>query len=438
MNRRAFLTTGTLATASFHIVRNAGAQAGGGADVNIALIGFGEQGRALVNATLQIPNVRFKAICDIWEYSRVYGRNYLGKMKHEVNAYEDFQELLAKEKDLQAVLVATPDFLHHEHTNACLKAGFHVYCEKMMSNSVENARSMVRTMKETGKLLQIGHQRRSNPRYIYAREKLLGEAKLCGRLTHANGQWNRSVAAPRGFPQKYAIPDETLKRFGFENMNQFRNWRWFKKFGGGPISDLGAHQIDIYNWFFGVNPSSVLAGGGLDYEEYKKLGYEYNDNVMAIFEYPLATGLARAFYQVLTSTGAGGGYFEYFMGDEGSIKISENPSFTRIFKEAAPDWKKWVDLGLLTEFKEQPAKPAEGALTDSRESGPPAAYTLPVTLEKPYHQPHLENFFDAIRGKGKLNCPADEAFHSEAVVFKVNEAVAAKQMLLYKPEDFQV
>jgi predicted dehydrogenase len=91
----------------------------------------------------------------------------------EARAYENYEDLLDKEKDLQAAIVATPDFWHAPITNACLKAGLHVYCEKMMSNTIEGARSMVQTMRETGKLLQIGHQRRSNPRYLFAKQRLL-------------------------------------------------------------------------------------------------------------------------------------------------------------------------------------------------------------------------------------------------------------------------
>ena len=107
------------------------------------------------------------------------------KLGNEVRAYENYEDLLAKEKDLQAVVIATPDFWHAPMTNTCLKAGLHVYCEKMMSNTIEGARSMVQTMRETGKLLQIGHQRRSNPRYVFTLNRLLHEAQFCGRLTAA-------------------------------------------------------------------------------------------------------------------------------------------------------------------------------------------------------------------------------------------------------------
>jgi predicted dehydrogenase len=144
-----------------------------------------------------------------------------------------------------------------------------VYCEKEMSNTLEGARSMVAAARETGKLLQIGHQRRSNPRYIHCYEKLLSEAKLLGRIVTVNGQWNRAVAPDLGAPDRYAIPEARLKQYGFKDMHQFRNWRWYKGLGGGPIVDLGSHQIDIYTWFLGVNPSHVMASGGQLYYDPK-------------------------------------------------------------------------------------------------------------------------------------------------------------------------
>jgi len=97
--------------------------------------------------------------------------------------------LLASHPELDAVLIATPDFKHAEHTVAALKAGKHVYCEKLMSNTVEGARSMVLAARETKKLLQLGHQRRSNPRYLHARDKIVRDAKLlaASRTSAASG-----------------------------------------------------------------------------------------------------------------------------------------------------------------------------------------------------------------------------------------------------------
>jgi len=439
MKRRSFLQSSLVAGAGAVLAQNSivGAQGTSSNDLNVAIIGVGAQGRVLLNSCVKIPNLRFKAVCDIWDYSQRYGQRYLMKYGHKPNVYTDYREMLEKESDLDAVIVATPDWMHAEHANACLEKGINVYCEKMMSNDIEKARSMVQTMNKTGKLMQIGHQRRSNPRYQHALQKLINQAKLLGRITNVNGHWNRGVSEDLGWPEKYTIPDETLARFGYENMHQFRNWRVFKKYGGGPISDLGAHQIDIYNWFLGGPPKTVIAGGGVDY--YKN--QEWHDNVMAIYEYDTPQGTCRAFYEVLTTTSAGGGYKECFMGTEGTLNMSENPAYTKIYREPRIDeskWEKWVAANYIAASDSGPSGKPNAGKVDVRETAPLAVYELPVELDKPIHMPHLENFFAAVRGDEELNCPADHAFESEVAVFKVNDAVAAEKMLKFTPADFAV
>ncbi len=406
-------------------------------DINVALLGAGAQGRALIDACLKISGVRFKAVCDIWEdYNQKRASRRLKAYHHENNTYLDYREMLDKEKDLDAVLIATPDFWHAEHTIACLKAGLHVYCEKEMSNTLEGARRIAQAAKETDRLLQIGHQRRSNPRYIHCYEKLIKQAKLMGRITTINGQWNRSARGFLGAPKGKEIDQATLEKYGFQSMRQFLNWRWFKGLGGGPIVDLGSHQIDIYNWFLEANPQSVIAGGGTDY--YDKETHEWYDNVMAIYEYETSAGTVRAFYQTIT-TNSSQGYFESFMGDEGTLVISEAAGRGEVYREPpAPDWDRWVKLGFISEPAKKEEKPKTGAVLDVRETMAPPAYKLAVKMDKLYHQPHLENFFDAIRGKAKLNCPAEIGYETAVTVLKVNEAVEAARKLDFKPEDFKV
>ncbi len=439
LNRRDFLEAG-IATGTGLLLASspAGAHAGAAGDtLNVALIGAGVHGRALMQAALLIPGIRFVAVCDIWKYSRNAARNYLSTYKQEAADYADYREMLQKEKGLHAAIVATPDFLHAEQTNACLKAGLSVYCEKPMSNSLDQSRSMVRTAKETGKLLQIGYQRRSNPRYRHVEEVLVKKVKLPGRLTHVSGQWNHGVKDDIGWPRKFAMRDEDLKRYGYENMHMFRNWRAYKKFSGGRFADFGAQQVDAVNWFLGSTPTSVLAGGGIDY--YKT--HEWPDTVMAILQYETAQGPLRALLSVQTTTGGGGEMtFEHFMGTEGSIKISENPKWTKVFREPhAKSWDDWVRQGYLAAKEDAAAKkPATSEEEHVRETGVVVPYELPIVLNKPLHQPHLENFFDAVRGKAKLTCPAEEAFRTEVVVHKVNEAIDAKKMLLLTPDDFKV
>ena len=399
--------------------------------INMALIGCGAEGQVLLDSLQVIEGIRIAAVCDIWPYNLKSNVRRLKDNGFDVNGYENFEDLLAGEKDLQAVIVATPDFWHAPITNACLKAGLHVYCEKMMSNTIEGARSMVQTMRDTGKLLQIGHQRRSNPRYVFALNRLLREAKICGRLTAAQAQWNRAKTDDLGWPKHSDIKPEVLAKYGFKDMHQFRNWRWFKGLGGGPLSDLGAHQIDIFNWWFGQTPRAVLASGGIDY--YKN--HEWYDNAMVIYEYDLPTGIARAFYQVQTTTSAGGGYFEQFMGDEGTIKMSENPSITKLYREdRAQDWDALVAKNYLS--ASATSAPSDAEKVDVRETAPLLQYDIPVTFAKKIHQPHLENFFNTVRDKNvKLNCPADEAFASEYVIHKANDAIAAQKTLAITAEE---
>jgi predicted dehydrogenase len=438
LNRREFISTTAVAGAALlleacksdSVEQKAAVKKSSLNTINVALIGYGEEGKILLESFLNIEGVRLVALCDIWDYHRNEGERYLRKLGNEVRTYENYEDLLAKEKDLQAVLIATPDFWHAPMTNTCLKAGLHVYCEKMMSNTIEGARSMVQTMRETGKLLQIGHQRRSNPRYLFTLNRLLHEAKFCGRLTAVQGQWNRAVKEDFGWPKKFEMPAPMLAKYGYKDMHQFRNWRWFKGLGGGPLSDLGAHQIDIFNWWLGMTPKSVVASGGLDYFK----NHDWCDNAMVIYEYPLPEGVARAFYQVQTTTSAGGGYFEMFMGDDGTIKMSEDPSICAIYREARADAVSWDDLEQKGYVRAIPTS-GDATKVDVRETAQLAQYEIPVFFNKPPHQPHLENFFNTIRGTAKLNCPADEAFTSEYVIHKATEAVTSDKKILITNEE---
>lgn len=439
LNRREFLSATAIASAGMLLSscnstsgeKPAVAKTSSLNDINVALIGYGEEGKVLLESLLNIPDVKVVALCDIWDFHRDEGARYLSKIGNQVRAYENYEDLLAGEKDLQAVVVATPDFWHAPISNTCMKAGLHVYCEKMMSNTIDGARSMVQTMRETSKLLQIGHQRRSNPRYLFALNRLLHEAQFCGRVTAVQAQWNRAVKEDFGWPKKYTMPQSMLAKYGYKDMHQFRNWRWFKGLGGGPLSDLGAHQIDVFNWWLDTPPKSVIASGGLDY--YKN--HDWYDNAMVIYEYQMPLGVTRGFYQVQTTTSAGGGYWEMFMGDDGTIKMSEDPSICAIYREARATAVSWDDLAQKGYVRLKEAASTDAAKVDVRETAQLAQYEIPVFFNKPVHQPHLENFFNAIRGTAKLNCPGDEAFTSEYCIHKANDAIAAQTRLVITPEE---
>ncbi|NIA13819.1 MAG: Gfo/Idh/MocA family oxidoreductase [Nitrospiraceae bacterium] len=411
---------------------------GPGEVLNIALIGQGAQGQVLRESILRIPNIRVKAICDIWKYAQRRSSRTLKKYGIEVTVYEDYKELIENEKDLDAAVIATPDFVHADHAIACMEAGLDVYCEKEMSNSLARARDMVLASRATGRLLQIGHQRRSNPRYRHAINTLVRETNLLGRVTHGYAQWNRAKSDDLGWPKKYEISPEKLEKYGYSSMSHFRNWRWYKKYGGGPIVDLGSHQIDIFAWLWGTNPKSVMASGGVDFYPH----HEWYDNVLATFEYENEQGVNRAFYQVLTTTSCGG-FFERFMGVDGTLVISEVPQRgDHMLREAnAQEWEPFANKGLLlpqvTEAPKPAAKTADVSV-DVRVSPTLGSWQLPVQLFKPAHQPHLENFFNAIRMGTPLNCPGEVGYETAVAVLACNTAVEAGKKIEFTPEDFEV
>jgi predicted dehydrogenase len=356
--------------------------------------------------------------------------------------------MLDKEKDLDAVIIATPDFWHTEHTEACLEAGLHVYCETAMSNTIEGARKMVEAARRTGKLLQIGCQRRSNPRYIHCYEKLLKNNKVLGRITAVSGQWNRIVRGPMGWPQRAALDQPTLERYGYESMAQFRNWRWYRGLGGGPVVDLGSHQVDIFNWFLKANPGSVIASGRTSYLD--KYTHQWYDTVMVVYEYETNSGPVSAYYQIL-SHNRNEGYSEKFMGDRGTLTISQADYLTKIDPELMnseyKEWAWYVKEGRLRGPEEimqgidELTIPQLIKLLTIAETPPGRRLhdlSLPVKMNKPYHQPHLENFFDAIAGKAALNCPAEVGYKTAVAVLKVNEVIQAGRKLEFRPDEFVV
>jgi predicted dehydrogenase len=218
-------------------------------------------------------------------------------------------------------------------------------------------------------------------------------------------------------------------------MHEHRNWRWYKKLGGGPIVDLGSHQIDIYNWFLNSNPNTVIASGGTDY--YDKSTHEWYDTVLATFKYKTEFGIVRAFYQTIT-TNSNQGYYEAFMGDEGSLVISESAGRFGLYKEpTGPSWDSWIEEGLVNSPETKP-KPVPTAILDVRETVAPPKHTLPIQFNDPYHKPHLENFFEAIKGNAVLNCPVEVGYETAVTVLRVNEAVRTKRELKFNPSDFKL
>jgi len=500
-----------------------------GNKVRCGIIGYGDEGKALRESSMFLKDlVCFPAVSDIWPRNLRAGKGQIAASKQGggedgsiCNDYAEPEDMIKKEK-LDCIIVATPDFVHHKYSIMGMEAGLDVYSEKLMSNSVDFARQMVQSQQNTGKLLQIGHQRRSNPRYMHVKNEIIEKRKLLGWITHMTAQWNRSRggSVPREIPQgKDELSDEILQKYGYnggaKGMFEFRNWRMYKKFGGGIISDLGAHQIDIFNWLLDEYPVSIFAQGGTDYYtgeflndlltsevkeamektkskkrkekleaelklvEQVKDGYEHADNVMAFFEYQTKrdkwgtkggagdTLKTRAYYQVLT-TSSSQKFYEKFMGEYGTMSISELTEYNQIYREAhAEPWEELangktpvIEKNLAKEeiyhkFWEQPApwrsidkakndKWLSGkSLTDARVSKGLDPWEIPshAQFEERPHTPHLRNFFETVRDEGSqddLNCPAIEGFRTTVTCMKIHDALANGGKLEFKPEEFEV
>ena len=153
IDRRSFLrSTAAVGAGLAFAPRMFAAASGGEKDINVALLGAGAEGQILMEACRKIPNVKFKAVCDIWEaYNQKRVSRLLDRYGHPNNTYVDYKEMLEKEKGkIDAVIIATPDFWHAEHAIACMEAGLDVYCEKEMSNDLAKARQMVECPEEDG------------------------------------------------------------------------------------------------------------------------------------------------------------------------------------------------------------------------------------------------------------------------------------------------
>lgn len=440
IGRRDFLRATAATGAGLTVFPSLLAQAANGSSnpLNVALIGAGVQGEALLTACLKMGDdsgIRFKAVCDIWEdlnLQRIV--RLLGRYGHEAAGYADYRAMLDTEKKLDAVLIATPDFVHAEQTIACLKAGLHVYCEAPMAHTIEDARRMVQAARDSGKLLQIGRQRRSNPRYRHCQRQLLETADILGRITAVNAQWHLASRSDRGWSRRRVIEPETLEKYGYASMHQFKNWMWYKGFGAGPVVTLGVHQIDVINWFLGTTPRSITARGGTYYLD-KKTHDQY-DTVMAILEYETNEGIICASYETVCTNGYGG-HMEVFMGDRGTLELSESSSRGGVYRDPeAPDWGKWVRLDILRAPGEV-KKEVSSSTIDVAETKPPAKYDIPVVLTDPNHQPHLRNFFDTIGGRAELTCSAEVAYPATVTALKINEAVEKGQTLELTPEMFK-
>lgn len=255
--------------------------------IQIALIGAGGMGQGDAKQATSLDGVKLVAACDCYD----------GRLKHMKEVYgpdtfvtRDYREIVAR-KDIDAVIVGTPDHWHAPISVACLNAGKHVYCEKPMVHRIEEGASMIEAQNSSGKVLQIGSQYRSSLTYTKARE--LYAANAIGKLNSVEA-WldrNSSIGA-----WEYSIPTDanttTCDWLQFQgsakktpwDAKRFFRWRNYQDYGTGVAGDLFVHLLTgLHAVTNSLGPTRVYASGGT---RYWKDGRDVPDVMLATLDYP--------------------------------------------------------------------------------------------------------------------------------------------------------
>lgn len=416
LTRRQFLkgsaaTAAALGLSGVGVFSEAGAgQIGPEETINAGIIGTGNQGYMLLTRGIKVPNVRWVACCDIQEPNLKRGLD----VAKGAEGYTDYRELLER-KDIQAVVIATPIALHAPMTIDALRAGKHVLCEKMMAYTIDDAKHMYRVARQTGKKLQIGHQRRYNPDYQHS-YKMVRDGIL-GRITHVRAQWNRNGSWRR--------PCKDPK------MEELINWRLYRKCSQGLMAELGSHQIDVVNWMLGETPCAVMGVGDVGYW---KDGRDVWDNIQVIFEYPSGV---KVQYQSLT-TNQFDGFTEQIMGDKGTMILS--PDKCLLYREPQAEDLAWAGAAHkeTSGGKEAIVLDATKSPRKKHEQGQATAVESEARSKKSDYLLELEDFFLSIRDGHEPLCSARVALDTCIASITANQAMDAKTRLLIPESTYRV
>jgi predicted dehydrogenase len=276
--------------------------------VQFGMIGTGSRGSYLLKHLKDIDNGRCVALCDINDENLKHGFDTIG---NKPATYKDYRELLAS-KDVDAVYVTLPLFVHFPVTRDALMAGKHVFCEKCLVFKPEEVHALRALAAEHPKqVLQTGLQRRYS--YFYQTVKQMVDKGILGNVHHIHAQWHRNmINKPSSL--------WTMKPGGEKNI---ANWRVYRSMSGGLTAELTSHQVDVSDWMFGASPEFVMGLGSLDI---LKDGRDVYDNIQLIYKYP--QGQKLTYSSISTNSflpyfnGARPEMGEIIMGTEGTIEIT--------------------------------------------------------------------------------------------------------------------
>lgn len=219
--------------------------------INIGVIGCGGRaGRSLMPKAMALPGANVVAVCDIYDGNRARALKTASAGKKDGDVFAcKYHEQLLERKDIDAVIVGTPDHWHVPVTIAACEAGKHVYCEKPLTHTISESESVVAAQNKHKRTVQIGTQQRSMPQVIKARELI--RKGVLGDIHKVHMTWNRNHTPFRKRAPNIKPSETDWKRFlgnakdqPFDPYRMLGNWRWFWDFGGGILTDLMVHWMD--------------------------------------------------------------------------------------------------------------------------------------------------------------------------------------------------
>jgi predicted dehydrogenase len=400
--------------------------------IQIALIGAGGQGQFDTRIALQVPGVKLVAVSDCYDGRLAHSKEAWGD---DLFTTRDYREVLAR-KDIDAVIIGTPDHWHKQISVDAMKAGKDVYCEKPMIHAYADGPEMIEASRSSNRILQLGSQRVSS--IIYAKAKELLASGAIGQLNMVSAHWDRNssmgawnyTVPPDASPETCDWPRflGTAPKISF-NAEHFFQWRKWKAYGTGVAGDLFVHLFSGTHFITGSNgPTRAMATGGL---RFWKDGRDANDVLLGLFDYPQGFNLSLRVNFV-----DGGEESEglTFTGSEGTMQIAgESVTVSRVPREKDPGYT----INSFSEpMQKQILKAYHEKYPPSHPSGPPAVAFEKYQAPDAYHDSydHFQNFFAAVRSRKPVVEDAVFGYRAAGAALLSNLSIERGAVVKWDPE----
>ena len=407
--------------------------------IQIALIGAGGMGMGDTRMALSIPGLKLVAAADVYDGRLARARELWG---NGLFTTRDYREILAR-KDVDAVIIATPDHWHARQAVDALEAGKDVYCEKPMVQKVEQGKPVIAAQQKTGRLLQVGSQYVTSIIYQKVRELIqagaIGELNMVEAWLDRNtaiGAWQYSIppdASPESIDWDRFLGDAPKRPF--EPIRLFR-WRNYRDYGTGVGGDLFVHLFSGLHVATGaLGPSRVLATGGL---RYWKDGRDVPDVMLALLDYPATSrhpGFNVALRVNFKSSVAQEQFGFRFVGSEGTIMAGPSVILAKTPLETDPGYT----IGTF------PNAVQEQFLKEYRKKYPPQAPTVDrirpleqdTFVPPPGYDAHVEHhkvFWAAVRSRRPVLEDAVFGFRAAGPALAANTSYFEQRVVGWDPE----